>query len=191
MPQLNIAAAFDYYDKHINRTERFDILEKHDFSIVGSVPSIDWELFGALLTGDTKKTGYGSDLKTFEVKSAVEENGFEYQYHKHGGLAKLDEDKTVNHVFVLYARDYKTVTVRVIKGSKLADTFESWRPGYIKAYQGVDDPKQRYRKSISHGRVLREGEVVMLVQGGKLIISKPSPDDPPDAPPGPVRSSAG
>ena len=176
MPQLHIRAAYDYYDKHINRTERFDLLQEHNFPIPGSVPSIDWELFGALLTGDERKvTGYGSDLKTFEVKSAVEGGSFEYQYHKHGGVAKLDEDKIVDHIFITYSRGYQDVTVRLVKGSELAPRFEGWRPALIKAYRGQDDDDQRFRRSVALGYVRKNGLTVMTITGGKLVQADPEP----------------
>ncbi len=180
MPVFDIAAAFTYYAKHIHRQERFDLLEEHNFDIAGSIPSIDWELFGAILTGDDRKQGYGSDLKDHEVKSAVEGSSFEYQYHRHGGLAKLDEDKTVDHVFVSYAPDYKRVTVRLVDRSKLAPIFEGWRDGLVQNYQGAT-PKQRYRKSIAYGTVTREGEIILQIENSRLVpgtaSAAPEPED--------------
>lgn len=85
MPKLDVQAAFEYYEQHINRKERFNLLRKFNFSIVGSIPAVDWELFGSLLTGDVRKAGYGSDLGSYEIKSAKLEGSFEYQYHLHGG----------------------------------------------------------------------------------------------------------
>lgn len=177
MPLFNIEAAFTYYAEHIHRQQRFDLLTEHNFEVAGSIPSIDWELFGAILTGDDRKTGYGSDLKDHEVKSAVEGNSFEYQYHKHGGVAKLDEDKNVDHVFVSYSPDYKRVTVRLVDRTKLAPTFESWRAGLIQNYQGTI-PRQRYRKSISYGTVTREGEIIVSIKNSLLVLARPTPPDP-------------
>ncbi len=178
MPVFDIEAAFAYYAKHIHRQERFDLLKEHKFEVAGSIPSIDW-VFGAILTGDDRKLGYGSDLKDHEVKSAVEGSSFEYQYHRHGGLAKLDEDKTVDHVFVSYAPDYKRVTVRLVDRSKLASIFESWRDGLVQNYQGTA-PKQRYRKSIAYGTVTREGEIIFQIENSWLVpgtVAAPEPED--------------
>lgn len=174
MPSFDIEAAFTYYAEHIHRQKRFDLLEEHNFEIAGSIPSIDWELFGAILTGDDRKTGYGSDLKEHEVKSAVEGSSFEYQYHRHGGLAKLGEDKNVDHVFVSYAPDYKRVTVRLVDRTKLSPVFESWRNGLIQNYQGTT-PKQRFRKSISFGTVVREGEIILRIEGSQLAQAHKAP----------------
>lgn len=168
MPLFDIQAAFAYYAEHIHRQERFDLLQEHNFEIAGSIPSIDWELFGAILTGDDRKSGYGSDLKDHEVKSAVEGSSFEYQYHKHGGLAKLEEDKNVDHVFISYAPNYKRLTVRLVDRTKLNPVFESWRMGLIQNYQGTT-PRQRYRKSISFGTVVREGKIILRVEDNQLV----------------------
>ena len=55
MQQLNIKDAYQYYFKHINRIERFELLEAHQLPVAGSVPSIDWELFGSILRSRLKK----------------------------------------------------------------------------------------------------------------------------------------
>lgn len=168
MGSLNIIEAFNYYSKHINRTDRFNKLENHNIPIPGSVPPVDWELFGAILTGEKASDGYGADLENYEVKSAGEGGSFEYQYHLNAGLHKLDEDINVDHIFITYTRDYQNVMVRLVKGKYLAETFESWREGLIKNYSGKNR-RQRYRKSISLGKVKRLGHVVMEIKEGNLI----------------------
>jgi hypothetical protein len=169
---FNINEAFDYYDKHINRTERFEIFTERNFPIPGSVPSIDWEVFGAILTGDERKSGYGSDLKHHEVKSAGIGASYEYQYHKNHGEEKIDEDKQIDHIFIEYSPDYQNVTVRLVKSHILANTFEGWRELYKANYaRGL----QRFRKSISHGTVVTHGAVILMVQGGQLVQSNPNP----------------
>lgn len=170
---LHITEAFDYYDHHINRTERFDIFRERNFPIPGSVPSIDWEVFGAILTGDEKKEGYGSDLKHHEIKSAGIGASYEYQYHKNHGEEKLDEDQQIDHVFIEYSPDYLDVTVRWVKSTELAPIFESWREGYKANYEGN---RQRYRKSISLGTVKTKGTVVMRIRGGVLAEADSEPD---------------
>ena len=152
MQQLNIKDAYQYYSEHINRTKRFELLEEHQLSVAGSVPSIDWELFGSILTGSKGTPGYGADLENYEVKSATEGSSFEYQYHLHGGISKLDEDMKVDHIFISYSKDYRHVTVRLVKGKDLATEFESWRKGLLENYSG-ESPRQRYRKSIAFGLI--------------------------------------
>ena len=167
---LYIEDAYHYYARHINRIERFELLEAHRLPVAGSVPPIDWELFGSILTGAQGMPGYGADLENYEIKSAVEGNSFEYQYHLHGGLSKLDEDMKINHVFISYSRNYKRVTVCLMNGKDLAPTFESWRAGLLANYSG-ENPRQRYRKSISAGLVKQYGQMVMQIEEGVLVES--------------------
>jgi len=168
MQQLNIKGAYQYYSKHINRTERFELLEAHQLPVAGSVPSIDWELFGSILTGSKGTPGYGADLENYEVKSATEGSSFEYQYHLHGGIAKLEEDMKVDHIFISYSSNYIDVTVRLVKGEDLAAEFESWRTGLIENYSG-ESPKQRYRKSIAFGLIQELGQVIVQIEDGVLV----------------------
>ena len=167
MQQLNIKDAYQYYSKHINRTERFELLEEHQLPVAGSVPSIDWELFGSILAGSKGTPGYGADLENYEVKSATEGSNFEYQYHLHGGISKLDEDMKVDHIFISYSKDYKHVTVRLVKGKDLATEFESWRAGLLENYSG-ETPRQRYRKSIAFGLIQELGQIIVQIEDGVL-----------------------
>lgn len=168
MQQLNINDAYQYYSKHINRIERFELLEAHQLPVAGSVPSIDWELFGSILTGSQGTPGYGADLENYEVKSATEGNSFEYQYHLHGGITKLEEDMKVDHIFISYSSNYRDVTVRLVKGEDLADEFESWRTGLLENYSG-DTRRQRYRKSIAFGLIKELGQIVVQIEDGVLV----------------------
>ena len=172
MAELHVQAAFEYYDQHINRQERFKLLKEHKFSITGSIHSVDWELFGSILTGESGKSGYGSDLGNFEIKSAVERASFEYQYHLHGGQAKLKEDMLVNHIFISYSANYEDVNVRLIEGKKLAPVFQKWEPRLIENYAGAN-PKQRFRKSISYGFVAKFGTIIMTIKDHHLIFPPP------------------
>ena len=159
---------FEYYAKHINRTERFNLLRLFNFSIAGSIPNVDWELFGAILTNNQKKHGYGTDLEYYEIKSAVIGNSFEYQYHLHGGESKLNEDIQTNHIFISYASNYQDIIVRLVLGQQLATIFEGWREGLIQNYTGIN-PRQRYRKSISYTTITKLGLIIMQIGDGQLI----------------------
>lgn len=171
MATFHTQEAYDYYDRHINRQERFDLLKEHNLSVAGSIPNIDWELFGAILTGDKGKKGYGADLDRHEIKSAVSGNSFEYQYHLHGGETKLNEDMTVDHIFISYSPDYQNVLVRLVAGAELASIFESWRSGLVLNYTG-ENRKQRYRKSIAYSTVVKKGQTLMQIQDGRLVYTK-------------------
>ena len=163
-----LSKAFNFYKKFIYNEELQTLLHKHKRHIAGSVPSVYWELFGAILTGDKGKDGYGSDLEHHEVKSAGNDGSFEYQYHFHTGQKKLVEDANVDHVFVSYSSDYKDIDVRLVKGVDLKIKFESWMPGLKKNYKGKTR-KQRYRKSISLGTVKRLGKTIVKVRQGELV----------------------
>ena len=124
--------------------------------------------------------GYGSDLQTYEIKSAKQGSGFEYQYHKNSGAGKLDEESGVDHIYIVYAPDYQDVTVRLLSGSALAEKVAIWRKGYDANYEAG---KQRYRRGISSGYVMKNGAVIMEIKGGRLVIAEPDQQPPPDLPP--------
>lgn len=166
---LNIKAAYKYYLDHIYRPGRFYAMKDAGFSITGSVPSTDWEVFGALLTGEKGSPGYGTDLQSYEVKSAKDGSSFEYQYHLKSGESKLNEDIDSDHLFISYSPDYMNVVVRKLDSSTLADTFESWRVGLIENYsQKGGRRRQRYRKNVAYGFVVEHGEVVMRITNSEL-----------------------
>lgn len=169
MPDFYFQEAFEYYDQHINRQERFRLLKEHNFSIIGSIPSIDWELFGSILTGDSGKLGYGSDLGHYEIKSAKDKGSFEYQYHLNNGREKLKEDMSVDHIFISYSADYADVTVRLVKGITLAPYFQKWEPELIANYSGTNR-RQRFRKSIAHGTVIEIGAAIMEIRSSGLAF---------------------
>jgi hypothetical protein len=172
MSNLNFKKAYEFYKKFIYNEERQQLLKDYQLHVAGSVPSVDWELFGAILTGDKGKVGYGSDLSKHEIKSAILGASFEYQYHLRGGQKKLMEDMGVKHLFISYSRDYKNVEVRIIVGEKLKETFSGWLPNLLKNYSGPNR-KQRYRKNISLGFVKENGILIMEIKEGKLIDIKP------------------
>lgn len=165
---LHIEKAYEFYRQSILDVEKQRLRQEYNFPVVGSVPSTDWELFGAILVGDKKKSGYGSDLSNSEVKSAVEGNSFEYQYHRNHGEEKLKEDIDLDyHIFISYSPDYQNVVVRRVPGSALSSIFEGWLPDLQSNYARND--KQRYRKSISYGTVVSKGEIIMEIRGGELV----------------------
>jgi hypothetical protein len=166
--KYNLQAAYEFYTKFIYNEEHQGLLLVNNFHIAGSVHPINWELFSAILTGDTGKDGYGSDLNNYEVKSSVSRSSFEYQYHLHGGRKKLADDMKVSHIFISYSPDYKNIEVRLVEGSKLKDLFASWEDGLVKNYEGPNR-RQRYRKSISFGRVEQSGDLILKTEDGQLV----------------------
>lgn len=169
----SIDQAYELYIRHIYDEEKIGLLAKHNLKIAGSVPSVLWELFGAILTERSGTGLTGADLQGWEVKSAKEGGSYEYQYHLNTGAAKLKEDCQVNHLFCKYSETYKDVAVRVMKGKDLAEKFFSeWEPYYLRNYDtSVPDSqrRQRFRKSISFGYVEAHGELVLKIENGKLV----------------------
>ena len=166
---LDAEKAYNFYKRYLLdlTRDKTAIYTEYGFRVTGGlVPSQDWELFAAILLKDKAKPGDGADLEHHEVKSAVQGNSFEYQYHKHHGEDKLDEDIAIDHVFISYERGYAGLEVRFVKGDALAAIFESWRPGLIQNYQAG---RQRYRKSIAFGFVREHGDLILKIEDGELI----------------------
>lgn len=168
--KYHLKEAYDFYRKFIYNKEHQRTITERSFHVAGSVAPVNWEVFASLLTGDKGKEGYGADLTNHEVKSSVEGNSFEYQYHLNAGRVKLHDDMRVNHIFISYSSDYKNIEVRLVEGAKLRATFESWMPGLVKNYEG-ETPRQRYRKSISYGFVKANGVLILKTQDGDLVQS--------------------
>jgi len=168
----SIDKAFDLYCRYIDDEEKIRLLTENNLKIAGSVPSVMWELFGAVLTERSGEGVTGADLQGWEVKSAKEGGSYEYQYHLNTGAAKLKEDCEVNHLFCTYSETYKDVSVRVMPGKELATRFfKAWEPDYLKNYDAsVPDSqrRQRFRKSISFGFVENNGILVFRIENGKL-----------------------
>jgi hypothetical protein len=172
MVKFHIKQAYEFYKESIYNRKLQGVLAAHRLQIPGSVPSVIWELFGAILTGDKGKRGYGSDLKRHEIKSAIEGGSFEYQYHLRGGQQKLTEDMGVKHLFISYSKDYSNVSVRILPGEELKEIFSGWLPKLVENYTGPNK-KQRYRKSVSLGLVKQKGILIMHIKDGDLIKHDP------------------
>lgn len=120
---------------------------------------------------------YGHDLAEAEVKSARVGSSFEYQYHLNTGLAKLDAEHTIDHVFISYDDD--GVILRRVKGEALKDVFASWRAPLLANYE-PDNParRQRFRRNVTYARVVREGEILLHIRNGELVTpDAPTPQE--------------
>jgi DNA-directed RNA polymerase alpha subunit len=164
----SIDKAYGMYIRHIYDEEKIGLLTQHKLKLAGSVPSVLWEAFGAVLTERSGSGLTGADLLGWEVKSAKMGGSFEYQYHLNTGATKLKEDCEVNHLFCTYSENYKDVSVRVMRGSDLAEKyFKSWEPDYLKNYD-ISAPnlqrRQRFRKNISFGYIETNGELVLRIE---------------------------
>lgn len=173
-PALDLERAYAFYREAIIGSigARSTWYEEYGFRNPRTT-SGDWEVFGAILLRQRKSDNpYGHDLEQAEVKScALPGSSFEYQYHKHGGLSKLDQEQTIQHIFVVYAPDYLSITVYLVNGMDLKDIFDSWRAPLSNNYQ-ANGGRQRFRKSIPLKIVVQRGQIIMRIKSG--VISEGS-----------------
>lgn len=160
---MNIVPAYQYYSSFIYQPAKIDLLKQYNFSTAGAISSVDWELFGAILT-DQQKVSQGPDLKHYEVKSAIEKASFEYQYHLYGGSEKFKQDLTANQVFICYASGYANVEVRMAPGEVFKDYFEKWE----EEYHGAIKSGVRFRRSIPYKRMMESTDLVLRIINGNL-----------------------
>jgi hypothetical protein len=166
----SIDEAYSMYLEHIYDIEKIQLLSRLGLKVAGSVPSVMWEAFGAVLTGRLGSGLTGADLLGWEVKSAKGRGSFEYQYHLNGGQHKLDEDCWVNHMFFSYSGVYENVIVRAMRGPELADCFfNNWRPGYADNYGG-ETKLQRFRRSIPYSYTQDNGILILEIRNGVIAF---------------------
>ncbi|UJS25477.1 hypothetical protein [Thiothrix winogradskyi] len=167
-----IDETFQFYQKHILDAEKISLLKAHNLKVTGSVPSVIWELFGAILTGRSSTGNTGADLSGWEIKSAKMGASYEYQYHLNTGTHKLDEDAQINHLFCAYSETYVDVIVKVMAGKDLASYFNQWKPEYLQNYDTSvpsAQRRQRFRRSIPAGFVRTNGILVLEIREGALV----------------------
>jgi hypothetical protein len=169
---LDIENGFKFYKEFIlgQSQNKQKIYESYGFTMQGSVASIDWEVFAAILLKDRKKPGNGADLEKHEVKSAIDRSAFEYQYHKHHGLDKLTDDKLVDHIFISYSSNYKNVEVWRVKAESIKAIFESWEPLLRSNYNPSNDNiiRQRFRRSVTYKFVRQYGLCLFKIKDGVI-----------------------
>ena len=142
------------------------IYEARNIRLGSAVTPSDWEVFASLLMGKRGNGGVsGVDLDGIEVKSALNEGSFEYQYHKETGIAKLASDMASGHLFITHSNFLNLVTVRFVTGRKLTKNyFSKWLKNYPNPYP------QRYRNSVSAGWVKENGKVLLVIEGGSVTF---------------------
>jgi len=163
--------AFTFYSHHINDKEKLRLLNEYHLPVVGSVASVMWELFAAILTGRSGNGATGLDLDGWEVKSSKDQCAFEYQYHRNTGLEKMMGEYTANHLFISYSETYDDVSVRVIDGRVLAKKFfKCWKPEYMENYRLEESSsgRQRFRKSIPYKYVNITGTPILEITNGVI-----------------------
>jgi hypothetical protein len=130
---------------------------------VGKALSSDWEVFASILVKDVgTKLTKGVDLSRYEVKSAENSGSYEYQYHKKGGMEKLEDDMRVGHLFFDHRDNLQSVDLRYASGANLSVFFTKWLEEYPDSYP------QRYRKGVPFGWVKKNGELLMSLRNGEV-----------------------
>ncbi len=139
----------------------------------GAAMSSDWEVFASMLVRDLgQKLAAGIDLSNHEVKSAVDQGSYEYQYHKDTGKEKLAHDMRVGHLFFDHSDNLRKVNLRYAHGSQLKEEFlQKWLEEYPDPYG------QRYRKSIPFGWVKKNGILLMTITNGEVTFPEPAHSD--------------
>ena len=169
MPDIYSQEAYLFYKRFIfdYSQDKAAIYEQYGFTLQGSIGSKDWEVFAAILMGDRARSGDGADLENYEVKSALLGNSFEYQYHKNHGLDKLQNDQTVDHIFVARSNTYQDIEVWLVDRSKLIPIFEKWLPELRQNY--TTETRQRFRRSVTYKFVVTNGLKILEIKDGKLV----------------------
>jgi hypothetical protein len=138
----------------------------------GAAMSSDWEVFASMLVRDPgQKLAAGIDLSNHEVKSAVANGSYEYQYHKDTGKKKLAHDMKVGHLFFEHADNLRLVNLRYAHGSQMKGFFQKWLAEYPDPY------RQRYRRSIPFGWVKKNGTLLMTITNGEVTFPESGQSD--------------
>jgi len=156
-----------------------------EYNFASKIPSWKWEMFGAILMDDrAKDCNKGSDLHHHEIKSRNRSYpNIEYQYHRNCWEEKLEDEKRVTHVYIIYEEGYRDIEVIAVEGPLLSDRFEEWKPDIKLCYETTQ--KDRCRKSIPTKALYELGKVVFRIANGKLdyydqgffqIPPQPQPD---------------
>jgi hypothetical protein len=131
-------------------------------SAATATPS-DWEVFASILVKDVgQKLAAGIDLSHYEVKSASARGGYEYQYHKNTGKAKLVADMNAGHLFFGHSNNLRLVHLWFAHGSQMSEFFDKWLVEYPDPY------RQRYRKSVSYQWVENKATLLMTLTDGEV-----------------------
>jgi hypothetical protein len=170
----NLEKAVEFYQTHVLdcNTLLEPLLGTYQFP--SRLPFWKWELFAAILVGDVCRlyTNEGADLTNHEVKSRLNNQSFEYQYHKNSWREKLAKEPLIRHIYISYWPGFRNLDVRIVNGSDLAHHFASWEPGLIEAYESVT-PKQRFRKRIPFKEVVEKGSLFLRIRNGKPVPRDP------------------
>ncbi len=124
----------------------------------------DWEVFAAILVRTTgTESNAGIDLVGYEVKSAKDRGGFEYQYHRNSWQKKFDDDRAADHICISYRDNLSHVEVWHCTGADIALFLNAW----LKDNPYSKPTEQRFRRSISYRWISENATLLLKIEDGR------------------------
>lgn len=158
---LYIENAYNFYKTYIYNEKLNNLYLNYNIASEGHIGSKTWELFSAILLEIKGKNSHtGIDLHNFEIKSFIDgekTSEAHYEFYKYSYSEKLDSFYKINHVYILYSKNYKNIAAYLIHGKDLIDIFDVW--------------KERIRISLTR-EVLKNGYFRFVPTINKKIIIK-------------------
>ena len=166
---LDVEAARIYFDAYMYSPlpGKMRMFERRGLHPRITMPG-DWEVFAAILVRTTGTEGNaGIDLVGYEVKSAQDRGGFEYQYHRNSWQKKFEEDRAADHIYISHRDNLAHVEVWHCEGADIAPFLDTWLE---------DDPyakptEQRFRRSISYRWVSEHATLLLRIEDGRATFA--------------------
>jgi len=171
----NLRTAMKWYDDVIYDPKRDRLSASYGFSLSRAVNSTSWEIFAAMLLKLRKAGHSGEDLPGWEIKSARGDapdgsTRFNYEYYPLSGLQKLKNERSLQHMYIVYSDAYASVDVWVLPGQDLVPVFKVWKTA-ISEYLRLGRPNRRdVKKALPYGYVKAHGQQVMQIRKGTLTF---------------------
>lgn len=164
-PTLDVEAALIYFDAYMYSPlpGKMRMFERRGLHPRITMPG-DWEVFAAILvrtTGTASQSGI--DLVGYEVKSAQDRGGFEYQYHRNSWQKKFEEDRAADHIYISHRGNLAFVEVWHCEGSAIASFLDAW----LEDNPYSKDTEQRFRRSISYRWVSQNATLLLRIEDGR------------------------
>ncbi|MXV80937.1 MAG: hypothetical protein F4X58_02175 [Chloroflexi bacterium] len=162
---LDVEAALIYFDAYMYSPlpGKMRMFERRGLHPRITMPG-DWEVFAAILVRTTgTESNSGIDLAGYEVKSAQDRGGFEYQYHRRSWQKKFENDREADHVYIAHRDNLAFVEVWHCEGSDIASFLDAW----LKDQPYSTASEQRFRRSISYRWVTEHTTLLLRIEDGR------------------------
>ena len=167
--QLDVEAALIYFDAYMYSPlpGKMRMFERRGLHPRITMPG-DWEVFAAILVRTTGTEGNaGIDLVGYEVKSAQDRGGFEYQYHRNSWQKKFAEDRAANHIYISHRDVLSFVEVWHCEGAAIAAFLDAW----LEDEPYSKSTEQRFRRSISYRWVSEHATLLLRIEDGRTTFA--------------------